>query len=321
MLRNIYNGGLLGNCLLMEEAGGATPPPGGGGTPPATPPPADAITVEQAAEVITKAGGVYFADQEAAGRFATERGSDLIKDEQARLYKRFDENINSTFGVQRNTDEDQAAYLKRAQTAHKESVIASNPTDEEQKKAFQTINTTNLDRIKTLEGSIETMKGQNVTNEIDALKSKGMSTLGLGYTGLELEGVQNAIDKRIGGAFEFVKDDKGLKAINRATGEVELDQNGNRKTIDLVVSGFGKGIEGLKFAEQGGGGTPQAARLPAGGTGNPADMTAAEKEVVLKRVKEKAAEKGLFGHEKEFWEIAKTEGYPISDKIKKQFNF
>lgn len=298
--------------------GGAGDGGAGGGTPPATAPPA--INLETATNFVKENGGIVFGNADALSEHVRDNSATFVSDAQKEVYSKIDANLESAFGIKRNDNEINSDYLIRAKDHFKTGVLANNQGGDGSTEltAARTQMKTSADTIKTLEGTIETMKTSAITGDITGQLNTGINSLNLDYGGIEFSSMKNELSRQFNDRYEVKKDERGFIVTDKITQEAVLNPEGQRLSIADTLVSFAKKTEGLRF-KSADGGAGNGATLPNNAQGS-GGVSPAEQKVVEDRVKKIAAEKGLFGHERQYWEIAKENGLAIPEKLKKLWN-
>jgi len=295
--------------------GGGSGDGGGGG---ANNPPA--INLETATNFVKENGGVVFSNAEALTKHVTDNSATIVSDAQKEVYSKIDANLESAFGIKRNDNEINVDYLNRAKDVFKISVLASNDNGNGSAEliAARTQMKTTAEEIKVLEGTIETMKSSVITGDITGQLNTGISSLNLDYSGIEYSSMKNELSRQFNERYDIKKDDRGFIVTDRTTKEAVLSPEGQRLSIADTLVGFAKKTDGLRFKNNEGG-AGNGGNLPNNGQGT-GGASIAEQKVIEDRVAKIASEKGLFGHERQYWEIAKQNGMTIPEKLKKLWN-
>lgn len=217
----------------------------------------------------------------------------------------FDKTIKELTGVEKDEGELTRDYAKRALGSFKKD----GKVDEGEFNAIKGKLTTANSTIEQLQNQLKTVNNSILETERDGLIQKGIPS-NLDYTPEELSFMLPGLNAQIHEAFDFQKDDRGFFAVNKQTGNPELNDDGTRKPVDVVVNEFASKVKGLKFKAVD---TPGGALLPGqGGT----SLNAEQAQAAQKKWEEYLQQEGLMGHEKDAHVKRKELGLPVSERAK-----
>lgn len=213
-----------------------------------------------------------------------------------------DEVIKSLTGIEKNAGEKTKDFAKRALPSLK--TAEGGEIDITEFNAIKTSNEKLKQQLEEKNNEFTKLTNDIVGREKKDILSKGIFGAGAKFTKEEEALMMPGLESKINEHFDFVKDDKGYKAVNKQNQAMETDAEGNRKDPIQVVSDFVKTIPGLKFETNG---ARSGAGLPGSG-----GQSKEQQEEAEKKWQEQVAEKGLLGHEKEAMLMRKNAGLPVS---------
>lgn len=212
-----------------------------------------------------------------------------------------DQVIKEISGIDKEEGWKTKDYVRKAAEALTKA--AEGGIDPKEHNAIKTKLTEALKQVATLTGEKEGLAKSIFQNEVNGFVNRGLPVDRLDYEGVALDAIKSMLQSKVGEQFDFQKDEKGWKAINKETGEPVLNQDGTRKSPEEVINDFVLSVENLKLKAVNGG--PGKPTLPGGGSGN---LSEEQKKAAMEKVNEKLNEKGLIGHEKAAYVIAKEFG-------------
>lgn len=278
------------NQLLFSPDEGETQT-GGSGEEQATTEAKPEFNITTATKFIKNAGGRVFLTDKA--------WDDAVKANLGAWEVGVRKGIKEKTGVDWTDGETLDSYTMRALKESDKSEPKAKEEDPEFKALQSTLKAKN-DELEQYKTKLANFEQQQVNNEKTSLINKGLPVDKLDYDDFTKEGVLLKINNTLENTFEFSKDDKGWKAINKQTGEPVLDSEGNRKPIDKVVSDYISSLEGLKFKQNG-----KAQTLPGDSAGA---MSEAQRKSAMAKAEAEIQEQGLFGHDRRSMEIYKKHG-------------
>ena len=262
------------------------------------------IDHQKAADFIKNHGGHVFLNDDSLKRAQ----KDAIKASVGHYETGLRKKIKDQFGVDWSEDDKTVEdYLtkvistKAAESSknNEELTGLKNLLKEKETKNSELVKQLNDLNVKTFQNSIE--------NEIDS----SLSEFSFAY---EDKFVENSVKKNLKSdyksKFKHDKDEDGVKVVDVATGGVQLASDGRRLKPGEVFKKFVESNKEIKL-----GNANKKPNVPGTGSGGGDDQKQAKE-----KAKEEMREKGLYGQEKEAWEIRKKHGLVIPDPIKKQFN-
>ncbi len=266
------------------------------------------MDIQSASNMIQNAGGKVFLNDESLDNFVKEKTSYV----RSQALNPVDKVIKETFGIDKvNEHEKTKDFLLRGFTEWSKKK-GGEGIDEAEFNALKTNLSEALGEIETYKGKIEGYEKDKLNGELSSLRGEGIPINDLDYSETEMKVFMPGLNAMIDAEFDFQKDERGWKGINRRTGEVVLEGE-NRKEIPKIVNDFVKGLENIKFK------VPEykGSRAP-NGTGS-ANLTDADKQRIQEELDKFQKENPDSGSGRSYWEKARSLGADIPVKIQKQF--
>lgn len=280
------------NQLLFSPEGEQT---GGGGETTTVETPKE-ISLQDAIKAIEKIGGTVYASESAKNNAIKATRGNWESDVRGK--------VKESFGVGWNDNEPLEDYIKRASGEFVKSQTPEKKKDKSEEnedfKALKSALEAKNQELEQFKSQLSNYEKEKLSTEMQGFVNKGIPLDKLDYDEFTKDGVLIKINNGIKEKYDFQKDEKGWKVINKATGELIPDSEGNRKSIENVVGDYIKSLQGLKFKQEG-----KAANLPGSSEGT---MSEAAKKSALEKADAEIQSKGLLGHERQAVEILKKYG-------------
>lgn len=269
--------------ILFKEETGPIPAPAGGGTPQEKP---NVIEIKEgetalqtAARILENVGGKAFLNQDAYEQDYKKRNNDLI----GTTYKKVHEILEEKLKFPRNDDE--MTVPKGSLDRYLERYVYQTNKNKDSKEGFVSEDEFNAIKNKLQKRDEDFEEVQNKLTEYQQkiVLEKEASELSKGINSfnyktedvLALKGIKMALENDFRTSHKIEYDDKGVK-ITDPSGELMLDNQGNRVTIQHAVEKYVKSREDVSFSENGKNTGPNT---------NGSIMSASDKEAAIESVK------------------------------------